>query len=186
MKGKIILIVLGVVLAVGCWLAHYTRSAVAADANATSDNAALLREITALRADITLLRADIGTLRAELARGADQPAKTGPDIVFTSVPKAGGGADTRGDIAGRVQGVDKPETYRIVLYTHTDIWYVQPLIVEPFTAIDGKGNWENWTHLGTSYAALLVRPTFKPKAQIVELPDVGGDVVAVIQAPASK
>lgn len=99
-------------------------------------------------------------------------------IEFTEVPKSGAGANTQGNIAGKVSGLPNPQDYKIVLYAHTNLWYVQPLTIEPFTEISRDGHWSNWTHLGRRYAALVVRNSFEPKAKIMTLPLVGGDVVA--------
>ena len=99
-------------------------------------------------------------------------------IEFTEVPKAGAGSDSQGNIAGVVKGISNPENYKIVLYAHTDWWYVQPLTDHPYTDINSEGVWSNWTHLGYRYAALVVRKSFHPKAKIKVLPHVGGDVIA--------
>jgi len=107
------------------------------------------------------------------------PKSPRPKIVFTKVPGPGGGPDSRGDIAGKVTGLKDPQNYKIVLWAHTDVWYVQPLTASPYTSIRKDGKWSNWTHLGTTYGALLVRPSYKPGDTTDELPRVGGDVLAV-------
>ena len=108
-----------------------------------------------------------------------------PTIKFTSVPLSGGGPTSRGDIAGTVVGLSNPEQYNVVLYAKTDLWYIQPRADDPFTPIDSDGNWENWTHLGVTYAVLIVRSSFgEPPAVLVSLPAVGGDIVAVAKTPA--
>jgi len=56
---------------------------------------------------------------------------------------------------------------------------VQPTIDEPFTAIKPDSTWNNSTHFGTEYAALLVEPGYRPPPTIEVLPSEGGDVVAV-------
>lgn len=99
-------------------------------------------------------------------------------IEFTQVPVAGEGLDSRGDIAGRVIGLTKPGGYKLVIYAHTDQWYVQPLADEPLTDIAADGRWSNWTHLGRRYAVLVVRPEFRPSAKTQTLPRVGGNVIA--------
>ncbi len=99
-------------------------------------------------------------------------------IEFTQVPVAGEGPDSRGDIAGRVIGLTKPGSYRLVIYVHTDQWYVQPLADDPLTDIAADGQWSNWTHLGRRYAVLVVRPEFRPLAKTQILPKVGGNVIA--------
>lgn len=93
-------------------------------------------------------------------------------IEFTSVPRAGQGAESRGNIAGRVVGLEAPEKYKIVLYTHTDKWYVQPLEDDSLTDIHSDGAWSNWTHLGDRYAALVVNSSYKPAPRGQSLPKV--------------
>lgn len=99
-------------------------------------------------------------------------------IDWTRVPSAGAGSESQGDIAGVVRGLANPEKYKIILYAHTDWWYVQPLGDAPYTDIGNDGRWSNWTHLGHRYAVLVVRPSFQPDAKTQSLPKVGGDVVA--------
>lgn len=118
---------------------------------------------------------EAGAPAPETSRAAPVPS---PRIIFTEVPGPGEGPNSRGNIAGRVEGVESPQSLRIVVYSHTDKWYVQPLTASPKTAIDADGNWSNWTHLGYRYAALLVRPDFAPDDQSEDLPQVGGKVLA--------
>ena len=106
-------------------------------------------------------------------------------VEFTEVPKAGAGSDSQGNIAGVVKGISAPQKYKIVLYAHTDWWYVQPLTNDHLTDINIDGSWSNWTHLGSRYAALVVRESFQPKAKIKSLPHVGGDVIARGETAAS-
>lgn len=105
-------------------------------------------------------------------------------IDFTQVPVAGEGPESQGNIAGDVRGLENPERYKIVLYAHTDWWYVQPLRSDPYTDIASNGRWSNWTHLGYRYAALVVRDTFQPPAKTQSLPHVGGDVIAEAEVAA--
>ena len=105
-------------------------------------------------------------------------------VKFTEIPPAGAGPESQGNIAGTVTGLEKPETYKIVIYAHTDAWYVQPLTDDPYTDIAPDGGWSNWTHLGYRYAALVVRPSFQPQSKSQALPHVGGDVIARVEVPA--
>ncbi len=105
-------------------------------------------------------------------------------LEFTGVPPCGAGSDSQGNISGRVDGLEDPETYKVVVYAHTDRWYVQPLESDPFTKIDSEGNWSNWTHLGYRYAALVVLPSFNPPSNPAVLPE-GSDVVLSVEASAS-
>ena len=99
-------------------------------------------------------------------------------IEFTQVPTVGEGPDSRGDIAGKVTGLAKPGSYKLVIYAHIDQWYVQPLANAPLTDIATDGRWSNWTHLGRRYAVLVVRPEFRPIAKTQILPKVGAEVIA--------
>ena len=99
-------------------------------------------------------------------------------------PAAEGGPDERAPIAGRVTGARAGQ--KIVLFAKAGIWWVQPTIEEPFTAIQPDSTWTNSTHLGTEYAALLVEPGYRPPPTIEVLPSEGGDVVAVKIVPREK
>jgi hypothetical protein len=93
----------------------------------------------------------------------------GPSIEFTRVPPAAeGGPDKLDIIEGRVVGAHPGQ--RVVLYARSGTWWVQPLVVEPFTTIQPDSKWTNTTHLGTEYAALLVEPGYRPLATINALP----------------
>jgi hypothetical protein len=100
------------------------------------------------------------------------------DVTITTLPEYSvGGPDTRTDIAGRVTGAIDPK-YTVVLYARaSDVWYIQP---DAFArhAIGADG--ASWTHSGTDYAALVVRPAFDPLPRYDVLPQVGGFVVARI------
>ena len=57
-------------------------------------------------------------------------------------------------IGGRVTGARPGQ--RIVIYTKSGVWWVQPLTAQPFTTVEPDGTWKNTIHLGMEYAALLV------------------------------
>jgi hypothetical protein len=111
-----------------------------------------------------------------------------PIIEFTSVPSAGefdtiGNAAKVTTIRGRVIGAQPGQ--QIVLYAHASndagqpIWYVQPLVREPFTKIQPNAKWHSQTHPGREYAALLVGPDFQPPWTTPALPTDGVFAVAV-------
>jgi hypothetical protein len=126
------------------------------------------------------------TLVAALVTAApsrsQQAAPHQGNISITGVPHAGpGGPGPTEPISGRVRGVDFA-THKVVVYVFAgDRWWVQPTAANPLTDIDATGNWETDTHLGSSYAALLVRQSFRPSATIEALPSVQGDVIAVVR-----
>jgi hypothetical protein len=106
------------------------------------------------------------------------PADAPIAIEFTIVPPAGiGGSDKLAPIEGRVNGARRDQ--RIVLFTKTNMWWVQPLTVQPFTDIEANGSWKNTVHLGTEYAALLVNADYRPPATSEVLPQAGGPVIAI-------
>ena len=100
-------------------------------------------------------------------------------IEITSVPpyEPQGGSDTRANIAGKVGGSLAPG-YSVVLYARaSEVWYVQPTAFASHP-IQPDNTWTSWTHTGSSYAALLVRPGFEPVPRLDVLPKVGGYVLA--------
>ena len=84
-------------------------------------------------------------------------------------------------IAGTV--ANAPPGARIVVYAHTDAWYVQPYVSAPYTKLQNNNRWTTSTHLGTEYAALLVRPTYQPNARTDALPRVSSGVLAIVKQP---
>ena len=96
------------------------------------------------------------------------------------LPHAGkGGSDQTEPISGTVRGVDFAK-YEVVVYAFAGgTWWVQPTVASPLTEIDEKGNWQTITHLGSSYAVLLVSQSYKPPANTTDVPHAGGDVFAV-------
>lgn len=117
---------------------------------------------------------------ASLLSGACQgPLPAPPPAIEFSVipPAAGGGPDTLLPIAGRVVNGQRGDV--IVLFAKSNLWWVQPFRSRPLTAIAEDFSWKTTTHLGTEYAALLVRPGYKPPTTVEQLPSAGGDVLAV-------
>ena len=123
-----------------------------------------------------------GTLSAVLivcagcnSRGTGAHGAEVPVIKFTSVPLAGGdNAEKMSAIRGRVTGAQPGQ--RIVLYAYAKAagaWWVQPFADQPFTRIQADSNWQNSTHPGMEYAALLVGPDFQAPATTHALPTDG-------------
>ena len=101
-----------------------------------------------------------------------------PFIIFSQIPPEDpGGTPKSAIIAGRVSGA-RPDQ-QIVLFARSGAWFVQPFVDQPFTRIEPDSKWQNSTHLGTEYAALLVEADYQPPASTYELPGEGNGVVAV-------
>jgi len=114
---------------------------------------------------------------------AHRSAAAGLEI--TAVPSASIGGPTRLEaISGRVRHpVDGAE---VVLYARSGIWWIQPLTDQPFTRVKPDGTWENVTHLGSEYAALLVEGGYQPAAKLTMLPHAEGNVLAVASVQGKK
>ena len=109
---------------------------------------------------------------------APETSTAPPSIQFTTVPPAAvGGSERMSRIAGRVTGAWRG--HRLVLYARSGVWWVQPMTVQPFTAVQANGTWETTTHLGSEYAALLVDEAFRPPDTTESLPKAGGPVLTV-------
>jgi hypothetical protein len=111
---------------------------------------------------------------------AAQKAEEPTTIEIVGIPPAGqGGPGPTAEISGKASGPDL-RNLRVVVYAYAgDQWWVQPTAANPLTPIDvSSGKWETDTHLGRTYAALLVRRTYKPAATTASLPETGGDVLA--------
>jgi len=110
-------------------------------------------------------------------------AASPPVIKFTSVPLAGiDNPEKVNTIKGRVTGA-KPGQ-QIVLYAYAKTaaaWWVQPFANQPFTTIESDSTWQNTTHPGTEYAALLVGPDFHPPPTATVLPTDGVFASALVK-----
>jgi hypothetical protein len=105
-----------------------------------------------------------------------------PKISFTQVPQfSTGDHDEEDVIEGTVHGARQGQ--RMVLYSKCgSLWWLQPLLTSPFTAILPDKAWRNEVHLGTEYAALLVDSSYHPAPVLRQLPKRGGAVVQVAAA----
>jgi len=100
-------------------------------------------------------------------------------IAITNVPpyEPAGGPDTHADIGGRVSGEVTPDCKVIIYARAADLWFIQPTAYTSH-AIRPDNTWTSWTHTGSSYSALVVRPGFDPVLRLDVLPQVGGYVLA--------
>jgi hypothetical protein len=105
-----------------------------------------------------------------------------PSIAFTRIPQADPSGSARNDIIeGRVTGASPGQ--KIVLYAKTGKWWVQPLIDQPMTDLRPNFSWTNATHLGTHYAALLVKEGYRPQSNLDSLPPKDESILAVAVVP---
>jgi hypothetical protein len=115
------------------------------------------------------------------AAACDAPPEPRPAVELTRVPAAAeGGTERMAPVAGRATGVRPGQ--RVVLYARSGPWWVQPLQEEPFTEVRADGTFENTTHLGSEYAALLVDAGYRPAHRMDQLPGAAGEVAAVAVA----
>lgn len=112
-------------------------------------------------------------------------SETDPSIKITEVPSSGAGDTKMETIAGTVSGVHVKEC-KVVIFAHTNTWYVQPYIGASDTVIQSDNTWRSDTFLGWEYAALLVKNSYKPPSTTGKLPDVGGLVLAIDRVDAKK
>lgn len=111
----------------------------------------------------------------------NEAARAEPSIQFTTIPPAAvGGSERMSPVSGRVTGARPGQ--RIVLYTRSGVWWVQPLTAQPFTTVEPDATWRNSIHLGTEYAALLVDAGYRPANTTDALPPLGGGVIALATA----
>jgi hypothetical protein len=109
----------------------------------------------------------------------EQPHPPEARVEITLVPPAEqGGPDTRGQIAGKVRGRISPDSLVAVYVRAFGAWYIQPT-AQALHPIKPDNTWATWTHTGTRYAALLVRPDFEPVARLDMLPRTNNYVLAL-------
>lgn len=119
-----------------------------------------------------------------LAWAAPQEA-TKPTIAIIVVPPYdAGGPDKMDTISGTVTGACSD--CKVVLFARGDVWYVQPYANQTDTSISSDGKWSSDTHLGTEYAAVLVRSGYKAPAKVGSLPSEGGAVLAIARVHGKK
>jgi len=111
---------------------------------------------------------------------------TAAEILFTQVPERSPGNQIKQDVMeGTVSGAKHGQS--LVIYSQSGgLWWLQPLLTAPFTPILPGGVWRNETHVGTSYAVLLVEAGFHPAAVLEKLPRNEKGVVAVAVSPGQE
>lgn len=89
-----------------------------------------------------------------------------------------------GSLYGTVSNVDTQHAI-VAVYARTDLYYVQP-VVGATVEIGCTGTFATTTHGGAQYAAVVARRGWRPPAQLVELPQPGGKILAVVSTPESQ
>ncbi|HKV92262.1 MAG TPA: hypothetical protein VJW20_06920 [Candidatus Angelobacter sp.] len=182
----ILLTIIGLVLGAffGFWANEhfYVRSLEFRILEQDAEKRALEKDLTRVSEENRNLEKENRDLQLRLGIKPEQrsvePPPEGITMKFTYIPSQGQGPDSGGLIKGVVEGLKKPNLYKIVIYAHSDRWYVQPFADQPLTNIEPNGTWNASTHLGDRYAALLVNPAFAPMGSPEELPPTGGDILA--------
>lgn len=133
-------------------------------------------------------RLTVGIAEEAVVELGESTQPTQPTLIsITEIPPYDpkGGREGWTDIAGEIS-IDSPQDYNVVLYSWTDKWYVQPVVGREFTQVRADGKWSARIHRGTNYAALLVKRTFIPPPITYNLPEEGGDVIAVTSVEGTK
>jgi hypothetical protein len=138
-------------------------------------------------ARVTLSRRRVlGIVPAVLCQACRRESRsTAPSITFTRIPQADPAGSASNDIIeGLVTGGSPGQ--KIVLYAKTGKWWVQPLVDQPMTDVRSNFKWTNATHLGTHYAALLVKDGYRPQRFLDALPQPDDSVLAVAVASGAE
>jgi hypothetical protein len=101
------------------------------------------------------------------------------EINITNIPPydPDGGPETHADIGGTVRGALTPDCKVVIYARAADLWFIQPEAYKSHS-IRSDSSWSTWTHTGSSYAALVVRPGFDLVPRLDVLPPLGGYVLA--------
>src|SRR5262249_17327893 len=92
-----------------------------------------------------LLYAALAALGAGSAGCRNETAKGEPSIQFATIPPAAvGGSERVAAIAGRAAGIQPGQ--RVVIYTKSGVWWVQPLTSRPFTTVGPDSTWQSTIH----------------------------------------
>ena len=110
---------------------------------------------------------------------ANETNNAKPKIQITEVPPRGAGPYRVERIAGTVSGVNSKEC-KVIVFAYTNTWYVQPYIEASDIEIRDSNTWQTDTHLGSQYAALVVKNSYKPPTTTGRLPELGEPILAVV------
>jgi hypothetical protein len=79
-------------------------------------------------------------------------------------------------VEGKVSGARAGD--EVVLYALSEVWWIQPFKSAGLTKIQPDSSWRNSTHMGTDYAALLVKSGYRPAVKLGSIPATGNGVLA--------
>lgn len=94
-------------------------------------------------------------------------------------PAEQGGPETRAQISGKVSANVPPSSLVLIYVKAYGSWFIQP-IARSTHPLHGGNTWKSWTHTGSKYAAIVVRPEFEPFSTLDMLPEVGGPILAKV------
>jgi hypothetical protein len=139
------------------------------------------------RDNVRVAHERIDVMLPDSSRRPPQQALPTVQIFITGVPpfEPHGGEQTHAEISGSVTGEIAPDQKVVVYALADDAWYIQPTSYKAH-AIRADHTWGTWTHTGSDYAALVVRPGFMPAMVCDRLPQVGGDVLARVMVEGKK
>jgi hypothetical protein len=106
-------------------------------------------------------------------------------VRITTIPPRGAGDKRMETIRGAASGFD-PASQRIVIFSKTNVWWVQPYVAAPYTGLKQDGSFATEIHLGYRYAALLVDKSFVAQPTMADLPALGNGVVAMTIVEAAE
>lgn len=80
---------------------------------------------------------------------------------------------------------DIPDTalYKVVLWAKTNVWYVQPTTIDPFTIVQSDGSWSNTTNPWDRMVALLVDTSYQVVSPRLYHPSEDPGVIAYDEYP---
>jgi len=140
------------------------------------------------RDDRTVAQAEIAVQRAIRTAGPESQPKLNVRIEMTDIPPydAVGGPSTRAHIGGTLSGDLEPGLMVVVYARAKNIWFIQPEAATPKLSLRSDHSFSNWTHTGSEYAVLVVRPGFTPLIAVETMPLNDSGIVTQIIFPGEK
>lgn len=112
-----------------------------------------------------------------------QPPKTSISYInmppFDSLPQS----EEMYPISGKISELDYYSNYRIVVYAHTNRYYIQPGLDKALTEINENGYWQTETRKGGEYLILLVKKRFEADSLMNSPPQKGSNIIEIFTLP---